>query len=111
MSEETKRPEPRLAQGREHVVATAGPRTRDIVELARTVYDVAAPVGHVGDSTLDDALQELEALSPRQGRVVELRFFAGLDVEETAEVLEISTATVKRDWAFARAFLLNALAA
>lgn len=43
----------------EHVVATAGPRTRDIVELARTVYDVAAPVGHVGDSTLDDALQEL----------------------------------------------------
>jgi RNA polymerase sigma-70 factor, ECF subfamily len=59
---------------------------------------------------LDDALKELETLSPRQGRVVELRFFAGLDVEETAELLEISTATVKRDWAFARAFLLDALA-
>ena len=59
---------------------------------------------------LDNALLELESLSPRQGRVVELRFFAGLGVDETAEVLEISTATVKRDWAFARAFLLDALA-
>jgi RNA polymerase sigma-70 factor, ECF subfamily len=68
-----------------------------------------------GDSldliALDDALRELETLSPRQGRVVELRFFAGLDVDETAEVLDISTATVKRDWAFARAFLIQALAA
>jgi RNA polymerase sigma factor (TIGR02999 family) len=59
---------------------------------------------------LDNALQELETLSPRQGRVIELRFFAGLGVEETADVLQISTATVKRDWAFARAFLLQALA-
>ncbi|MEO8620114.1 MAG: ECF-type sigma factor [bacterium] len=58
---------------------------------------------------LDIALQELEALSPRQGRVVELRFFAGLDVDETAEVLSISQATVKRDWTFARAFLLQSL--
>jgi RNA polymerase sigma factor (TIGR02999 family) len=67
-----------------------------------------------GDSldliALDEALQELETLSPRQGRVVELRFFAGLGVDETAEVLDISGATVKRDWAFARAFLLQALA-
>ncbi len=58
---------------------------------------------------LDTALQELETLSPRQGRVVELRFFAGLDIDETAEVLGVSRATVKRDWAFARAFLLQAL--
>ena len=58
---------------------------------------------------LDTALHELEALSPRQGRVVELRFFAGLDIDETAEVLGVSRATVKRDWAFARAFLLQAL--
>ena len=43
----------------EHIVATAGPRTRDIVELARTVFDIAAPVGAVDDSTLDQALQEL----------------------------------------------------
>ncbi len=58
---------------------------------------------------LDEALQELEKLAPRQGRVVEMRFFAGLDIDETAEVLGISRATVKRDWAFARAFLLEAL--
>lgn len=58
---------------------------------------------------LDTALQELETLAPRQGRVVELRFFAGLDIDQTAEVLGISRATVKRDWAFARAFLLQSL--
>lgn len=58
---------------------------------------------------LDSALQELEALSPRQGRVVEMRFFAGLDIDRTAEALGISPATVKRDWTFARAFLLQAL--
>lgn len=60
---------------------------------------------------LDTALQELEALAPRQGRVVEMRFFAGLDIDRTAEVLGISRATVKRDWTFARAFLLQALSA
>ena len=58
---------------------------------------------------LDEALQELETLAPRQGRVVELRFFAGLDIDEAAELLGVSRATVKRDWAFARAFLLQAL--
>lgn len=60
---------------------------------------------------LDTALQELETLAPRQGRVVEMRFFAGLDIDRTAEVLGISRATVKRDWTFARAFLLQALSA
>jgi RNA polymerase sigma-70 factor, ECF subfamily len=58
---------------------------------------------------LDVALQQLEALSERQARVVELRYFGGLDVEETAEALQISPATVKRDWTFARAFLLQSL--
>lgn len=66
-----------------------------------------------GDSldliALDDALQQLDQLAPRQARVVELRFFGGLEVEETAEVLGISPATVKRDWTFARAFLLQSL--
>ncbi len=60
---------------------------------------------------LDDALRSLEALSPRQSRVVELRFFGGLSVEETAEVLKISPNTVKRDWAVARAFLYQQLSA
>jgi RNA polymerase sigma factor (TIGR02999 family) len=58
---------------------------------------------------LDDALAELEALDTRQARVVELRFFAGYSVEETAAALDISPATVKRDWTFARAYLLRAL--
>lgn len=58
---------------------------------------------------LDDALQQLDALSPRQARVVELRFFGGMDVEATARALEISPATVKRDWTFARAFLLQSI--
>lgn len=55
--------------------------------------------------TLDEALERLEALSPRQARVVECLFFAGYGVEETAEALEISPATVKRDWSTARAWL------
>ncbi len=58
---------------------------------------------------LDDAIEQLATLAPRQARVVELRFFGGLANEETAEALGISLATVKRDWTFARAFLLNAL--
>jgi len=55
--------------------------------------------------SLDRALTELERLDPRQARVVELRFFAGLSVEETAEAAGLSTATVKREWRTARAFL------
>ena len=55
--------------------------------------------------TLDTALKRLEQLSPRQARVVECLFFAGFTVEETAEALELSPATVKRDWSAARAWL------
>jgi RNA polymerase sigma-70 factor, ECF subfamily len=54
---------------------------------------------------LDAALTRLGERSPRQVRVVELRFFAGLDVEETAEALAVSSKTVKRDWSVARAWL------
>lgn len=54
---------------------------------------------------LDEALVRLEKLDPRQGRVVELRFFAGLEVTEVAEVLAVSPATVKREWAVARVWL------
>jgi RNA polymerase sigma factor (TIGR02999 family) len=58
---------------------------------------------------LEEALSRLEALAPRQARIVELRYFGGLEIEETAAALEISPATVKRDWTFARAFLLREL--
>jgi len=54
---------------------------------------------------LDDALNDLARLDPQQSRIVELRFFGGLSIEETAEVLEISPATVKRHWSTARTFL------
>src|SRR5439155_15510033 len=54
---------------------------------------------------LNDALNRLEAVDERKARVVELRFFGGLTVEEVAEVLEVSTVTVLRDWAFAKAWL------
>jgi RNA polymerase sigma factor (TIGR02999 family) len=56
---------------------------------------------------LDDALKTLEQIDPRQGRIVELRFFGGLTIEETAEVLGISPATVKREWNWAKAWLYN----
>ncbi len=54
---------------------------------------------------VDEALAELAQLDPRQARVVELRFFAGLSMEEAGEVLGVSPATVKRDWLLAKAFL------
>jgi RNA polymerase sigma factor (TIGR02999 family) len=60
---------------------------------------------------LDEALTRLAALDPRQAAVVELRFFAGLSVEDTAEVLGVSGMTVKREWAAARAWLFAAVEA
>ena len=57
----------------------------------------------------DEALQELATLSERQGRVVELRYFGGLSVEETATVLEVSPETVMRDWTMAKTWLHRAL--
>ena len=56
-------------------------------------------------AAIDEALTRLEALDPKQGRIVELRFFGGLSIEEAAEVLGVSPATVKREWALARAWL------
>jgi RNA polymerase sigma factor (TIGR02999 family) len=61
--------------------------------------------------TLDRALAELEAIDERQARVVELRFYGGLTVEESAEALKLSSATVKREWAMARAWLYRRIAA
>lgn len=58
---------------------------------------------------LDEALNQLEKLEERKSQVVELRYFAGLSVEETAEVLRVSTKTVERDWRFARTWLLREL--
>jgi RNA polymerase sigma factor (TIGR02999 family) len=54
---------------------------------------------------LDDALKRLEVIDSRQSEIVELRFFGGLSIDETAAVLKVSQATVNKDWAFARAWL------
>jgi RNA polymerase sigma factor (TIGR02999 family) len=58
---------------------------------------------------LDDALKSLSAIDPRKGRIVELKFFGGLSVEETAEVLKTSPRTVMREWSLARAWLFREL--
>ena len=55
--------------------------------------------------SVDDALAKLEKLDPRQGHIVEMRFYGGLTVDETAEVLSISSRTVEREWTLARAWL------
>jgi RNA polymerase sigma-70 factor, ECF subfamily len=60
---------------------------------------------------LDDALNELARLAPRKARIVELRFFAGLEVKETAEIVGVSPDTVMRDWRLAKAWLLKELSA
>jgi RNA polymerase sigma factor (sigma-70 family) len=60
---------------------------------------------------LDEALQVLEAVHPRKSQVVELRFFGGLSIEEAGEALHVSPDTVKRDWRFAKLWLLRELSA
>jgi RNA polymerase sigma-70 factor, ECF subfamily len=79
----------------------------DPVRLTLEFYDSRK----IDVTALDQALQALEALDERQARIVELRFFAGLTVEETAELLEISVATVKRDWTLAKIWLRRELSA
>lgn len=74
------------------------------LEDSDAIAEGAEPLGVAADD-LNDALDRLAALDERQARVVELRFFTGLSVEETAEVLGVSPATVKRDWTLARAWL------
>lgn len=91
------------ARGRDSQKRNHGVRVtldESVAELPDHSLDVLA---------LDDALNQLDRLAPRQARVVELRYFTGLEIEETAAALGISPATVKRDWTFARAFLLRAL--
>jgi RNA polymerase sigma-70 factor (ECF subfamily) len=58
---------------------------------------------------LDDALSELAAIDPRKSQIVEMRYFGGMSVEETAEVLGVSPVTVMRDWSTAKAWLLRAM--
>ena len=68
-----------------------------------------AATGGVDVLALDSALEKLSAIDPQQAKIVELRYFGGLTVEEVADALGISPATVKRHWTFARAWLKNEL--
>jgi RNA polymerase sigma factor (TIGR02999 family) len=109
-------------QNRTHFLAMSGRLMRRVlVDLARSraadkrggaavrvTLDEAAICGVVHDADvvrLDDALQLLASLDDRKSRVVELKFFGGLTVDETASVLKVSPKTVLRDWEFARAWL------
>jgi RNA polymerase sigma factor (TIGR02999 family) len=92
-------------------------RARDALKRGggqpRVTFDeglnAAAPENTIDMVALDAALDRLAALDPGQARIVELRFFGGLSIEETAEAMGISPATVKRHWAVARAWLAKEL--
>ena len=79
-----------------------------VQEATARAHDTSA--GGVDILALHDALEELERLDAIQARIVELRYFTGLTIEETAEAIGVSPATVKREWAIARAWLRRELA-
>ena len=81
-------------------------------DAPRVSFDEAMAVSRERSAdliSLDDALEKLAAIDPRKSRIVELRFFGGLSIEETAEALSVSPLTVKRDWSMAKAWLYNSL--
>jgi RNA polymerase sigma factor (TIGR02999 family) len=86
-----------LKRGEEPVIVTLDENHEDVDAYAAELID------------LEEALDRLGARSPRHAQVVELRYFAGLSVEQTAEVLAVSPRTVKSDWAMARAWLFREL--
>jgi RNA polymerase sigma factor (TIGR02999 family) len=109
------------AESRGHFFALASQLMREIlVDYARSrkagkrdggtrlTLDEAGDFSHSRDVdllALDDALNQLSRISPRQSRIVEMRYFGGLSIEETSEFLGVSSATVEREWAVARTWL------
>ena len=87
----------------------AGKRGGAAIKLAIDSVDVPGQSPGLDIVALDDALNDLARFDPQQSRVVELRFFSGLSIEDTAEVLGISESTVKRDWNTARVWLFREL--
>lgn len=81
----------------------------DAVRVDVSDLDTLAGPAGLDFEALDQALDTFARLAPPQARVVELRYFAGLSIDETAALLDVSPATVKRHWAFARAWLYRAL--
>jgi RNA polymerase sigma factor (TIGR02999 family) len=98
-----------IDHAREHLAAKRGGGAK---QVTLSGIDAAADSDDAIEVlALHDALERLTVLDERQAKIVELRYFAGLSVEEAAEALEISPATVKREWATARAWLKRELAA
>jgi RNA polymerase sigma factor (TIGR02999 family) len=95
----------------DHCRARATQKRGGALLAVELVDAAAAPRNEVDVLTVDRLLSELEVFDPQQARIVELRFFAGLTVEEAAEALGISKATVKRDWAMAKAWMAHQMAA
>jgi RNA polymerase sigma factor (TIGR02999 family) len=105
------------AQAMRRVLIDRGRARRAVKRGGRNVFvtgldDVEAPAPQAAFDVLDidRALRKLAAIDERQGRIVELRVFAGLEIDEIGEVLGISGRTVKREWRLARAFLMRELA-
>jgi RNA polymerase sigma factor (TIGR02999 family) len=119
--------EPRWDDRRHFFAAAAEAMRRILIDHARTKNaakrggqhervdlnecpEIATPAGNDVDLlALDEALTKLETTEPDKAQLVKLRYFAGLSVEEAAEAMDISPATAKRHWAFARAWLYNEL--
>lgn len=114
----------RWADRREFLLVVATVMRRILVDYARRRGAAKRPPAHgrvdvedagVGDAfgadliAMDQALEQLAELDPRQARIVELRYFAGLSIPETADTLSISESTVTREWRMARAWLRRAL--
>jgi RNA polymerase sigma factor (TIGR02999 family) len=90
---------------RQHAGKRGGRATMVSLDGVRSVAEPAS----VDLLALDEALDALAAIDERQCRIVELRFFGGLNIDEAAEALGVSTATVEREWALARAWLYRQL--
>jgi RNA polymerase sigma-70 factor, ECF subfamily len=95
-----------LDYGRGHQAAKRGGKVDKVFLEEATVLSKTRPADIIA---LDQALTKLAEIDPQQARLVELRFFGGLNVEETAGVLEVSPATVKRNWNVAKAWLAREL--
>jgi RNA polymerase sigma factor (TIGR02999 family) len=84
-------------------------RGRNVQQISLSLLESPSGRPDVDLIALEDALDRLAAMDERKSRVVELKFFGGLTTEEIAEVLQVSGATVEREWAFARAWLYDAI--
>ena len=93
----------------DHARARNAAKRGDGVRVTLDDDMIAAEDRSIDMLVLDDALDRLAAVEPRWAKVVELRFFAGLDTADIAKALDTSTATVTRDWRFAKAWLADAL--